>query len=103
MPDRGVFAVAFAPGGNCWPRIDVVDLRSRPFDSGLCDVLIEALEHTRDRSEQALLFINRHGYAPILVCHACGWTAECRLWLDYGTCSPRFEKRQPDPARSVAN
>ena len=65
-------------GGARPPRIDVVDLRSRPFDSGLCDVLIEALEHTRDRSEQALLFINRRGYAPILVCHACGWIAECR-------------------------
>ena len=28
-------------------------------------------------SEQALLFINRRGYAPLLVCHACGWIAEC--------------------------
>ena len=65
-------------GGATPPRIDVIDLRTRPFDSGLCDVLIEALEHTKAQSEQALLFINRRGYAPILVCHACGWIAECR-------------------------
>ena len=65
-------------GGAAPPRIDVVDLRTRPFDSGLCDVLLEALEQTKARSEQALLFINRRGYAPILVCHACGWIAECR-------------------------
>ncbi len=64
-------------GGATPPRIDVVDLRARPFDSGLCDVLVEALEQTRARSEQALLFINRRGYAPVLMCHACGWVADC--------------------------
>ena len=64
-------------GGASPPRIDVVDLRSRPFDNGLCDVLVEALERTKARSEQALLFINRRGYAPVLVCHACGWVADC--------------------------
>ena len=64
-------------GGASPPRIDVVDLRSRPFDNGLCDVLIEALEEVKARSEQALLFINRRGYAPRLLCHACGWVADC--------------------------
>ena len=64
-------------GGASPPRIDVVDLRSRPFDNGLCDVLVEALERTKARSEQALLFINRRGYAPMLMCHACGWIADC--------------------------
>ena len=64
-------------GGASPPRIDVVDLRSRPFDNGLCDVLIEAVEDVKARSEQALLFINRRGYAPRLLCHACGWVADC--------------------------
>ena len=64
-------------GGATPPRIDVVDLRARPFDSGLCDVLVEALEETKARSEQALLFINRRGYAPRLMCYACGWIADC--------------------------
>ena len=64
-------------GGASPPRIDVVDLRSRPFDNGLCDVLIEAVEEVKARSEQALLFINRRGYAPRLLCHACGWVADC--------------------------
>ena len=64
-------------GGASPPRIDVVDLRSRPFDNGLCDVLVEALEETKARSEQALLFINRRGYAPVFMCHACGWVADC--------------------------
>ena len=65
-------------GGASPPRIDVVDLRSRPFDDGLCDVLVEAVSRAKERSEQALLFINRRGYAPLIVCHACGWIAECR-------------------------
>ena len=64
-------------GGASPPRIDVVDLRSRPFDNGLCDVLVEAVEDVKARSEQALLFINRRGYAPRLLCHACGWVADC--------------------------
>ena len=64
-------------GGATPPRIDVVDLRQRPFDNGLCDVLVEALEETKARSEQALLFINRRGYAPRLMCFACGWVADC--------------------------
>ena len=64
-------------GGATPPRIDVVDLRARPFDNGLCDVLVDALEQTKARSEQALLFINRRGYAPRLMCFACGWIADC--------------------------
>ena len=64
-------------GGATPPRIDVVDLRQRPFDNGLCDVLVAALEETKARSEQALLFINRRGYAPRLMCFACGWIADC--------------------------
>ena len=64
-------------GGASPPRIDVVDLRSRPFDDGLCDVLVEAVGQVKARSEQALLFINRRGYAPRLLCHACGWVADC--------------------------
>ena len=64
-------------GGATPPRIDVVDLRVRHLESGLCDVLVEALEQTKARSEQALLFINRRGYAPRLMCHACGWIADC--------------------------
>ena len=70
-------ALPHRAGGASPPRIDVVDLRSRPFDSGLCDVLIDALEQTKARSEQALLFINRRGYAPRLMCHACGWIVDC--------------------------
>ena len=70
-------ALPHRAGGASPPRIDVVDLRSRPFDNGLCDVLVEALERTKARSEQALLFINRRGYAPVLMCHACGWVADC--------------------------
>ncbi|MBF2760724.1 MAG: primosomal protein N' [Ectothiorhodospiraceae bacterium AqS1] len=59
------------------PRIDVVDLRSRPFAQGLSDPLIEAIEEVRSRSEQALLFVNRRGYAPRYLCHGCGWIADC--------------------------
>jgi primosomal protein N' (replication factor Y) len=39
--------------------------------------LVEAVSHALKDGQQALLFLNRRGYAPTLQCHDCGWIAEC--------------------------
>ena len=60
------------------PRVQVVDLRARPLTENLSAPLVEAMREHLARGEQVLLFLNRRGYAPTLICHACGWTAQCQ-------------------------
>ncbi|WP_126452235.1 primosomal protein N' [Sulfuriflexus mobilis] len=59
------------------PPIQTIDLRRQPLNQGLSKTLIDTLHAHLDRGEQALLFINRRGYAPTLCCHDCGWLADC--------------------------
>ncbi len=56
------------------PRIDLIDLRETPLEPGrwLSGPLAGAVGETLARGEQALLFLNRRGYAPLVLCRACG-------------------------------
>lgn len=59
------------------PRVRILDVRKRPLRDGLsADVLAGIGEHLQ-RGQQVLVFKNRRGYAPVLLCHDCGWTAPC--------------------------
>ena len=59
------------------PRMGLVDLRSNAGHAGLSTPAIQAIErHLRDDG-QVLVFLNRRGYAPTLLCTACGWVAPC--------------------------
>ncbi|MEO8104015.1 MAG: primosomal protein N', partial [Betaproteobacteria bacterium] len=60
------------------PRIEFIDLNHERAADGLSATLVKALEETVRRGEQALVFINRRGYSPALVCAHCGWMPECR-------------------------
>lgn len=66
-------------GGAQLPAIEAIDLRVMPPPRGrwLSPPLVEALQATLDRGEQALLFLNRRGYAPLTLCRACGERIEC--------------------------
>jgi primosomal protein N' (replication factor Y) (superfamily II helicase) len=65
-----------APGARL-PAIRVLDIRSETIDSGFTAALLSAIGKRRELGEQSLVFINRRGYAPVLACEACGWTAAC--------------------------
>lgn len=58
-------------------RIEFIDLNQDRGTDGISVGLINALKDTIKRGEQALIFINRRGYSPALVCAQCGWTPEC--------------------------
>ena len=56
------------------PKIDLIDLRQTPPEPGrwLSWPLVQAMAETFERGEQSLLFLNRRGYAPLVLCKACG-------------------------------
>ncbi|WP_296207094.1 primosomal protein N' [Psychrobacter sp. UBA3480] len=47
------------------------------YDTGLTDAMIGAIRQTLEAGDQVLIFLNRRGYAPVLLCEACGWQADC--------------------------
>lgn len=65
------------PGRACAPSFRLLDLRRQRTADGLTEPLVAALRACLDRGEQALVFRNRRGYAPVLLCHDCGWHADC--------------------------
>jgi len=65
------------PAGVSAPRVRVVDVRRQVLVAGLSKELRQAIGDCLARGEQALVFRNRRGYAPVLLCHDCGWTAQC--------------------------
>lgn len=69
LPERTGLAVP--------PLLRLVDIRNQRLVGGLSPSLLAQIGHTLGRGEQVLLFVNRRGFAPTLICHACGWVAEC--------------------------
>jgi primosomal protein N' (replication factor Y) (superfamily II helicase) len=72
--------------GASLPKISLIDLRETPADRGrfLAPPLIQAVRETLARGEQAMLFLNRRGYAPLTLCRACGHRMQCpncTAWL----------------------
>lgn len=59
------------------PQIDCIDTSKVNLQHGLTPQLIAALRTRLARKEQSLLFINRRGYSPVLLCSACHWIAPC--------------------------
>jgi len=59
------------------PKIDCIDTTKVNLQHGLTPQLIAGLRLRLERKEQSLLFINRRGYSPVLLCTACHWIAPC--------------------------
>lgn len=59
------------------PDIQCIDMRSAPLEHGLSQALLSAIDRHLSAGNQVLVFLNRRGFAPVLLCHHCGWTAVC--------------------------
>lgn len=70
LPERAGNATA--------PSLQLLDIRNKKMQEGLSETLITELHRTLAKNEQVLLFLNRRGFAPTLICHGCGWVARCR-------------------------
>ena len=60
------------------PRLALLDLRTSAVRLGLATPAVLAIERHLAADGQVLVFLNRRGYAPTLLCTACGWIAPCR-------------------------
>ena len=69
MPQR----VGSAP----FPRVRRVDMNHQPLKTVFSPPLLDAIRARVARGEQAMVFLNRRGYAPVLHCADCGWKSEC--------------------------
>jgi primosomal protein N' (replication factor Y) len=59
------------------PAWRVLDLRQQTVTAGMSERVLQAIGERLERDEQVLVFLNRRGYAPVLLCHDCGWHAAC--------------------------
>jgi len=59
------------------PAIKLLDIRSRPLEGGLSRPALQAIETCLKAGQQALVFVNRRGFAPVMMCFDCGHMVEC--------------------------
>ena len=59
------------------PTSSLINLSGLPLQSGLSPQLITLMKQHLAKNNQVILFLNRRGYAPVLMCHECGWLAKC--------------------------
>ena len=64
-------------GAGELPRVRLVNMNNQPRGTLFSAPLLAALSERVARGEQALVFLNRRGYAPVLACNACDWKSEC--------------------------
>jgi primosomal protein N' (replication factor Y) len=65
-------------GGASPPRFCVLDIRNQYLEEGLSDALLQAIREHLHNGGQVMLFLNRRGFAPVMMCHSCGWMSKCK-------------------------
>ncbi|MFN3581315.1 MAG: primosomal protein N' [Pseudomonas sp.] len=73
------------------PSFQCIDIRSRKLEAGLCRPMVDVIGQHLKKGNQVLVFINRRGFAPTLMCHDCGWIADCQR------CDARMTVHQTPP------
>lgn len=64
-------------GNSIQPSWQLIDLKSERSNAGIAASTMAAISDTINHKQQVLVFLNRRGFAPALLCHQCGWTAQC--------------------------
>jgi primosomal protein N' (replication factor Y) (superfamily II helicase) len=65
-------------GSAIQPLVRFIDLRHQKLDQGFSPVLLQNMEKHLQKQGQVLLFLNRRGFSPVIICQECGWTANCQ-------------------------
>ncbi|PIZ04317.1 MAG: primosomal protein N' [Gammaproteobacteria bacterium CG_4_10_14_0_8_um_filter_38_16] len=72
-----LFELTQRAGNACMPKITLHNICGEQLQQGLSATLIDIMRTHLNAGNQVLLFLNRRGYAPVLICHHCGFTALC--------------------------
>jgi len=64
-------------GNAVQPSFHIIDVRSQKLEHGFSPLLLNKIRSHLDDKGQVLIFLNRRGFAPTLLCHHCGWVAQC--------------------------
>lgn len=80
------FKLTHRHAGALMPTVSVIDMRNEEVKSGnwLSPPLLDSLRQTFELEEQAMLYLNRRGYAPLTLCRTCGFRLQCShcsTWL----------------------
>jgi len=73
----GLLRLTQRAGGAQAPKFQRLDVKSLPLDAGLSMPLQRAIGETLGAGQQVLVYLNRRGFAPTLLCHDCGWISQC--------------------------
>ena len=64
-------------GGARPPEVHLIDVRGQYLQHGMSRTLIDLIKQHLAKENQVLLFQNRRGYSPVLLCNKCGWISHC--------------------------
>ena len=64
-------------GNAAMVQSQLIDLKKQTVVNGLSVALLKKMDEHLQKGNQVLLFLNRRGFAPVLLCHECGWIASC--------------------------
>ena len=65
------------PGTSKPPEMLLHDIRTLPLEAGISGLLLETIRQHLSQQNQVMLFLNRRGFSPIIMCPDCGWHARC--------------------------
>ncbi len=58
-------------------RFELIDMTGQPCESGISHAALAHIRQHLAKQKQVMVFVNRRGYAPTLICHECSWLSEC--------------------------
>ena len=64
-------------GNATQPDWSLIDLKTERTEAGVSSSTLSAIKQTIANGHQVLVFLNRRGFAPAMLCHQCGWSADC--------------------------
>ena len=65
------------PGTSKPPEMVLQDIRTLPLEAGISNLMLTEIRQHLQQNNQVMLFLNRRGFSPVLMCPDCGWHAHC--------------------------